>query len=1413
MSKILITSGTSQYDFLHSDLQRPQIVEIVNDIKNTFCKQLKYDLVLEEISINPLSKDLRTKMDDWLADPSRRAEDWVVFYFTGHGEVVGGKNLYLLTIDYQTGKHTSTAVSFGQIGEMVAGTTTAGARRSTKRMLFILDTCFSGQGVDNLTDILQNTFESGNYGNMFYILAASFPEDQAKTGGLSRALIAAVDEVGKKSKQQSYLYFDQIVPAIYNKLLTHKPLFVTVASPDTEQQFFPNPYYVAGAQYTTSSTTTTTTTSASVLKSANPDDFKYFWEPNARGVSSNSELGWYFTGRAKMLSAIANWLDAKDSRMLIVTGPPGSGKSTVLSMIVLLAQPIAKVPNDLKTYFPFFQKLDLAVLSRGKNLQDVVHIVAQSLNIESSIESIIHMLESINHYFMLLDGLDESSDKERIYNLLLIPLSKLPNVKLIIGSRPDPIWKVNTGFDVISTDDENYIDQTEFEQYILKRLGKVSNDKERLQAASMITAKAYPNFLIGRLATAAFLTGDADLEEFNKQVFEYPSTVNQAFAMYLKSFNEQEKKVRDILLPLAWAQGNGIPWDQIWLTLVNAFSEIQYKDEDIRWVIENAGAFILEVIENNRSVFKLYHEAMREYLREKLSEQVVNAVIVNVLINTVPLLPAQEYNRDWRLAHPYLLNYLPAHAAISGDLERLVVDPLFLLYANPVRLHAILLSQSNQIDPILMNVYQSSIHHIRNRNFLEAAVYLKLNSWKYSQRDLVIHDSWKVLKTPWQINWAIWSPKFSSHEIAHGQSNITAITNGKWKEQNVVAVCRTSGVVEIWNLETYDKTYEWYTGMNEGAIAIRFSEHDAGMLLVIAWIDGLIKTIDLNSGRFNTTNSGGRVRLIETTKRKGEQVCIIYQEHANLVIRTLPDLALVIQRDEVMETKIYNMGCVQLGQEKFLLTVGDHLKIDRDGSACNIYLFSLEDLSTVWHNPSDNRGVFTDYQILNIYNSTIAVVSQDSWGPTEIWDLKTKNKLFRDEHTTAYSWISVAGGNTTLLSVYMGEFYGSAINYDAKLRSILTSNRQRFPGVKIYGNSYWVIQLSGREKLLTKDSNNTYLHLWDIATFQSGGIAFSSGQLENDEITTFTVKLKGRSVVYGGSHSNGISLISVTTGHVLEKFAIPSIGPVTSLFITTDEDKLICVTDGSHLGLIDINQEDSKLSNYRKLFQAQSIRTIFTFERDGQQLLLASVKEDHVWSVRIWNITTMKEIPTNDTFRLFSGQEDKTIEGLTAVVLNNKLRIAFSSKYGMVNVGDYEDIIRTESLLHSWYTLGNDGEYIECLVWGDWSMTKMLVSASEYGHITIFDFETGQTVYKLANAHPVKITALLFFDQGVNSFIISGDTAGTLKFWSVELEGFYTIELRSDILKILQGVKGGLFIHTVQGIVMINVADLFPRKR
>ena len=62
------------------------------------------------------------------------------------------------------------------------------------------------------------------------------------------------------------------------------------------------------------------------------------WNPRARGVATEHEAGWFFTGRSRVLRRIIQWLNAEDATpALVIKGLPGSGKSAVLARIVTLA--------------------------------------------------------------------------------------------------------------------------------------------------------------------------------------------------------------------------------------------------------------------------------------------------------------------------------------------------------------------------------------------------------------------------------------------------------------------------------------------------------------------------------------------------------------------------------------------------------------------------------------------------------------------------------------------------------------------------------------------------------------------------------------------------------------------------------------------------------------------------------------------------------------------------------------------------------------------------------------------------------------------------------------------------------------------------------------------------------------------
>jgi hypothetical protein len=207
-----------------------------------------------------------------------------------------------------------------------------GENRRIKRVLTILDTCHSGVGVLELSRQLSHAFFQGVTGNMFYLLAAAFPNEEALGSALAKALIESLEDKALGGAQQPLIFFDQLIPAINRRLRAHKVIYCPVLSSDEEPQFFPNPRYVPDLPI-----------AAPVQEIRRVEEHPELappWGPRSRGVELDSQAGWYFTGRHRVLQELSQWLQAPgDARTRVVTGSPGSGKTAILSKIVMLSDP------------------------------------------------------------------------------------------------------------------------------------------------------------------------------------------------------------------------------------------------------------------------------------------------------------------------------------------------------------------------------------------------------------------------------------------------------------------------------------------------------------------------------------------------------------------------------------------------------------------------------------------------------------------------------------------------------------------------------------------------------------------------------------------------------------------------------------------------------------------------------------------------------------------------------------------------------------------------------------------------------------------------------------------------------------------------------------------------------------------
>src|SRR5208337_4743994 len=162
----------------------------------------------------------------------------------------------------------------------------------------------------------------------------------------------------------------------------------------------------------------------------------------------------------------------------------------------------------------------------------------------------------------------------------------------------------------------------------------------------------------------------------------------------------------------AYAEGTGLPWENLWAPLASAIAEVPYTDSDIEWLLDHAGAYIVEESEDGRSVYRLYHQALADHLRLRGRTAEIQRRLTTTLSEQTPD-RISGAGKDWLRASPYVRQHLAAHAAQAGMLGELVADPLYMVAAEPDRLLRALIAHSQDLPRELVHVYQGTIHHLQ----------------------------------------------------------------------------------------------------------------------------------------------------------------------------------------------------------------------------------------------------------------------------------------------------------------------------------------------------------------------------------------------------------------------------------------------------------------------------------------------------------------------------------------------------------------------------------------------------------------------------------------------------------------------------------------------------------------------------
>ncbi|MCZ4589594.1 serine protease, partial [Rhodococcus opacus] len=567
--------------------------------------------------------------------------------------------------------------------------------------------------------------------------------------------------------------------------------------------------------------------------------FDTYWDPRARGVETRHVPGSFFTGRRRALTELVEWLVADPhpaDNLRVVSGGPGSGKSGVLARLVTRSDPGFRRHHPISADDPVCELLagavEVAVHARGMDPTQILQALAAGVDSDATdVEAIVAALAAHGRpVTCVVDGLDESTDPRQAAGMLrrLAGDTADLGVRLLASTRPGPQMKLlqalgaSAARNSINLDDTTYLDKADLAEYVRRRLLFEGVPPDRIPAhdtpyrghdrlaervAARVAGRAYPSFLIAALTAVGLVRRGKVVNVDEDGWDQFPATVADAMDDYLDRFDEDRDRVEEMLRPLAYSYGDGLPPDELWAGLATGLTGPgrTYTVEDIGWLLRAAADYLLEatVQSGGSTAYRLYHQALIEHLREQDRSRglAVAEQAYRQLLDSAPRSP--HGGLVWQHAHPYLLTHLADHAgatAGTGHLRDLVDDPCFLLAANPTTLTATL--RRSRLTSAAARTYRMAAHLLADPS--DRLLQMQLHAARLGETTLERKLAALAERTTPRLAWTR-EPRYTPHyTLGRHTGWVAAVAVAEVDGRPVVVSGGADSTVRVWDLATGD---------------------------------------------------------------------------------------------------------------------------------------------------------------------------------------------------------------------------------------------------------------------------------------------------------------------------------------------------------------------------------------------------------------------------------------------------------------------------------------------------------------------------------------------------------------------------------------------------------------------------------
>jgi WD40 repeat protein len=1198
--RFLIASGTERYD------DGDQLISVPDDLSKIagFFAGLGYREQLLEVRLDPSSTALRSALSGWLNDEERHPSDTAVIYYSGHGDSHAG-SFYLLTADSKPNRYADTALRADFVLEAL------GEIPAVRRVLLILDTCYAGQGAFNAAEVAARMapwqrFSLDDEG--IWVVAASSPRQEAEERLFADAFLEAAELLQQTTGTlQPYVGLEALIWQI-NTILRRKGKqqranWIPVTQARGLAPFIPN------ARFDPEALANVDLETRNWLSRRHAAELADHWEPRSRGVQVAAQAGWYFTGRDAALLALTAWIaePAGDARLRVVTGDPGSGKSAVLGRLVTLADANLatrppETPNQTNSV-PLAGSIAVALLARGKSTEELVAEVTAGLGVAAHAQHEDSLAER-QAFTVVIDALDEAADPLSVIDKVIAPLLSAASPdhgpRLLVATRRYqqlldslPVTRVT-----IDLDQEPYRDGLDAARYVAKLL-LAEDDPESptpyrgqpdlaRQVAEQVATIADRSFLIAQivartLARTPRAYSPAEVMDSRAQWRD----VGAAFDRDLARYGAKAQQIRELLTPLAWARGSGLP-RELWPMLATALaSETEYTEADVAWVLEQAGFYLVETLEHDRSAYRLYHEQFAEHLRAAApSPKSAHERITAALLRHVPTLEGNR--REWLAATPYIRDHLAAHAARAGLLDSIASDPGFLLAADPVRLLPELAAVTDAEARKSASAFEATQHLLPGQPAGQAAAQLDMAARTRGAAALAHGISQLHYPRPWVLGWGRWASP-DRHVMLGGRADgIRAVVTATLDDAPVAITADDDGAIRIWDMRTGIAHGETLRRHNGGINALAVGNVGSSLVAVTGGRDGTVRVWDLRARRaLGQPIRGhiGEIEAIAAAELDGTPIAVTGGSDGTVRVWDLVNGSALSSPMRAHKGRVCAVATGQVGGTPMAVTGGS------DGT---VRVWNLRTGSAHTYPLRGHLGTIFAVATTQI-DDTPVVVSASRDSTVRIWDL----------HTGTPRGKPLAGHTAAVFAVATGQLGRTPVaitgGRDSTIRvwDLRTGTPRGGPLIGHTGRIFSVSlsHVDGVPVAVTAGSDST-VRAWKLRTGRSAQRALRK-QPDHGFSVVATGTVNGTPVAVTCKRDGSIEAWDLRSGAACGKQARASSGRVSAL-TTTDLDGVAVAVIGSRNGTLSSwNIGEQTMRADPLCHDSDDIETLTTAKVDG----------------------------------------------------------------------------------------------------------------------------------------------------------------------------------------------------------------------